>query len=73
MTSHPRPLAEVTYEAINMLLREIGVVDTVRFLNQYTAGYGNHSEERERLFGHLTLDKIIGEIKQERPPTTDGH
>jgi Mg/Co/Ni transporter MgtE len=71
MTTRTRPLAELTYEAISVLLREMGVVDTVRFLNQYTAGYGNYTEEREQLFGHLTLDEIISEIKQERPPTTD--
>lgn len=71
MTLRPRLLAEITHNAINVLLSEIGVVDTVRFLNQYTAGYGNYTEEREQLFGHLTLDEVISEIKQERPPTTD--
>ena len=30
-----KPLAEVTHEAIGILLREIGIVDTVRFLNQF--------------------------------------
>lgn len=44
-----------------------GIVNTVRFLNQFTAGYGNYTEEREHLFGHLTLDEILAEIKKDRP------
>ncbi len=61
-----KPLTEVTQEAISVLLREIGVVNTVRFLNQYSTGYGNYVEERDQLFGHLTLDEIISEIKKDR-------
>jgi hypothetical protein len=69
-----KPLAEITSEAIRMLSREMGIVDTVRFLNQFTTGYGNYVEEREQLFGHLTLDEIITEIKADYSPAveTDG-
>jgi hypothetical protein len=67
-----KPLAEITSEAIRMLSREMGIVDTVRFLNQFTTGYGNYVEEREQLFGHLTLDEIIAEIKAGYSPAVDG-
>ncbi len=60
-----RPLSEVTQEAIDVLLREIGVVNTVRFLNQFTGGFGNYTEERQLLFGELTLDEIITAIDQD--------
>ena len=66
MMTVTKPLTEVTQEAIAVLLREIGVVNTVRFLNQYSTGYGNYVEERDQLFGHLTLDEIISEIKKDR-------
>lgn len=66
MMTVTKPLTEVTQEAISVLLREIGIVNTVRFLNQYSTGYGNYVEERDQLFGHLTLDEIIGEIKKDR-------
>ena len=66
MTPVTKPLTEVTTEAIALLLREIGVVNTVRFLNQYSTGYGNYVTERDRLFGHLTLDEIIREIREDR-------
>ncbi len=61
-----KPLAEVTHEAIGILLREIGIVDTVRFLNQFTGGLGNYTEEREQLFGELTLDEIVTAIEHDR-------
>lgn len=61
-----KPLAEITQEAIQVLYREIGVVNTVRFLNQFTRGYGNYTMEREQLFANLTLDEIVAEIKHSR-------
>jgi hypothetical protein len=66
MIVETKPLAEVTQDAIRILFREIGVVNTVRFINQYTTGYGNYTEERQELFADLTLDELIAEIKQRR-------
>lgn len=64
-----KPLAEVTQEAIRVLIQELGPVDTVRFVNQFTVGYGNYTEERRRLFAGMTLEEIVSEIKRgkERP------
>ena len=67
-----KPLAEITQDALRVLYKEIGTVDTVRFIGQFTVGYGNYTEERERLFGDLTLADLIARIKDERdqePPT----
>ena len=61
-----RPLIEINREAIRILSKEIGVVDTVRFVNQFTTGYGNYTEEREQLFGDVSLDGIFSAIKHER-------
>jgi len=66
MIAQNKPLAEITQEAIQILFREIGVVNTVRFINQYTTGYGNYTEERRELFADQTLDDLISEIKQRR-------
>ncbi len=54
-----RPLAELTEQAIDALVRELGVADTARFLHQYGVGYGDYTEERKALFGDLNLDEII--------------
>ena len=66
MVVQTRPLAEITQEAIKVLFQTLGIVNTVRFINQFTTGYGNYTEEREELFGELTLDEVISEIKQSR-------
>ena len=63
-----RPLAEITQEALKVLYKAIGVVDTVRFINQFTTGYGNYTEERDQLFEGLTLDDMVAEIKKNRKP-----
>jgi hypothetical protein len=66
MIAEPRPLAEVTQEAVRLLYKEIGIVNTVRFLTQFTTGYGNYTEEREALFADRTLDDLIDEIKRSK-------
>jgi hypothetical protein len=64
MTIEARPLAEITHEAISLLCKHIGVANTVRFINQFTTGYGNYTEERQELFGDMSLEEIVAEIKQ---------
>ena len=66
MIAETKPLAEITAQALRLLYREMGVVNTVRFISQFTAGYGNYTEEREQLFGDMTLDDVISAIKRER-------
>ena len=64
MTQNARPLSEVTQDAIQLLIERLGIVDTIRFINQFTVGYGNYTEEREQLFAGMTLDEIVSEIEQ---------
>jgi len=69
MVVEAKPLAEINQEAIKILYQKLGIVNTVRFLSQFTIGYGNYTEDREALFGKLTLDEVISEIKQNRSTT----
>ena len=64
MTMQAKPLSEITHRAIDLLAKEIGIVDTVRFLNQFATGYGNYTEGREALFKDLTLDEILATMKK---------
>ncbi len=66
MTVEARPLTEITQQALRLLFREMGVVNTIRFLNQYTTGSGNYTEERDELLGHMTLDDILAAIDERR-------
>jgi len=66
MITDNRPLVEVNQQAIKLLYRELGVVDAVRFLKQFTEGYGNYTLDREAIFENKSLDAIVGEITKGR-------
>ena len=59
-----KPLSEVTQQALAVLIKELGVVHTVQFLNQFTTGYGDYTAARDTLFADLTLDELLAAIKQ---------
>jgi hypothetical protein len=69
MITDVRPLIEVNQQAINLLYKELGVVDAVRFLKQFTQGYGNYTQEREVIFANKSLDDIVSEIEKRRKTT----
>jgi len=66
-----KPLTEITREAIKVLCKEIGLVNTLRFITQFTTGYGNYTEEREELFADMSLEDILSAIKQKRQRSTN--
>ncbi|MDY0166414.1 MAG: hypothetical protein RBS80_07710 [Thermoguttaceae bacterium] len=68
MTAHVQPISEVTQRGTNALIKEIGVVDTIRFLNQFRAGSGDYAIDRDKLFEGLSVKDIVGEIKAKRKP-----
>ena len=63
MNAHIQPLSEVTQKATSVLIRAIGVVDTIRFLNQFRVGAGNYTAEREHLFKGMSVKDIVEDIK----------
>jgi hypothetical protein len=66
MITDVRSLVEINQQAINLLYKELGVVDAVRFLKQFTQGYGNYTQEREIIFADKSLDDIVSEIEKRR-------
>ena len=66
MVVQTKPLAEVTQTAIRVLCKEIGLVNTMRFVGQFTVGYGDYTEEREQLFADMTVDDMIAAIQRKK-------
>lgn len=64
------PLTELTASAIRLLCRELGVVNTARFIQQFTLGYGDYTKEHQEIIGDLTVDEIVAEIKRRRLSST---
>ncbi len=63
MITQARPLAEITNRATGILYKELGVVDTIRFMSQFYAGRGNYTNDRETWLRDISLDQAISEIR----------
>src|SRR5260370_29921984 len=66
MSAPIRQLAEVNQKATEILVREIGVVDTQRFLSQFRVGSGDYTAERGQWLDDLSLEQIVAEVKTKR-------
>ena len=64
MNIQEKPLAEITRQAIEVLSKELGLVATLRFLSQFSAGYGDYTQEREVLFQELTMDQALAAVRK---------
>jgi len=67
MNIQEKPLSEITRQAIELLSKELGLVATLRFLGQFTTGYGDYTQEREALFKDLTLDQALAAVRKTAP------
>ena len=70
MSIHIPPRSEVIQRARNALIQELGVIDAMRFLNQFRAGNGDYTAERETLFKGETVKSIVADIKALRSVET---
>jgi hypothetical protein len=66
MTLEVKPLAEITHEAISVLCKHLGAANTIRFISQFTKGYGNYTEERQEIYGKMSVEEIVAEIEEKR-------
>jgi hypothetical protein len=66
MSVHIQPIGELTNRATNALIQELGVIDAMRFLNQFRVGSSDYTTERESLFKGESVKSIIADIKSKR-------
>ena len=66
MSTAYQPLYEINHRAIQVLCREMGIVNTLRFIRQFTSGYGNYTMERDMLQEGKAVADIVSEIKEMR-------
>lgn len=66
MSAQIPTLSMLNQRATDVLIREIGVVDTIRYLNQFRAGSGDYAAERGRAFEGMSAKDIIREIQAQR-------
>lgn len=61
-----QPLTEISQRAKSVLIQELGVIDAMRFLNQFQLGSGDYTVEREQLMKDDTVKSIVAGIKAQR-------
>jgi len=66
MNIETRPISEISHRATRILFERMGVVDTIRFLNQFSIGQGDYTKDREEWLGGISLDDVISQMKVER-------
>ena len=63
MNTQTRPVSEINRQATHILFKEMGVVETIRFLNQFSVGQGNYTKERYSWLDDISMDDVITQIK----------
>ena len=59
-------IPEVRREGFRALLDRLGPADALRFLQQFDAGHGDYTRERDGNLKGLALEDLVEEIKQRR-------
>lgn len=50
---------QIHQTVLAVLLRELGPVGLIRFLQQYELGTGDYTKERDQWLDHLTVEDVI--------------
>jgi hypothetical protein len=58
MTTIPNP-AELRRRAFEILVRELGYIDAVRFFHQYETGEGDYTKERDAMLPKWTNEELL--------------
>ena len=64
MTAPTPPLSQITQEAVSVLVRELGVARTLRFLGQYRTGTGDYTAERHSWLADEPLEDLIEQAQR---------
>ena len=57
---------KLTQKGKEVLCKELGVTNTIRFLQGYAKGEGNYTKDRKATFENAGLKEITESIKSER-------
>jgi len=57
---------DIQKRAFRILLKEMGLAETLRFTMSYERGSGDYAKERSRYFKDATVDELYDEILSQR-------
>ena len=59
---------EIERMGMEVLMRELGPVGLIRFMQLFAVGQGDYTAERQDWLGRETVDDIVARIQQRRVP-----
>jgi hypothetical protein len=66
MSTTPLAPAELNHTAIRVLAESIGIVNTIRFINQFSNGNGGYTIDRDAVLSSWTVDDVVSAIQKRR-------
>ena len=55
---------EIIEQGYKALVDSLGVVDAIRFIQHFSPGEGNYTEERHQWLQQKSLDEVLGDVEQ---------
>ncbi|NEQ39800.1 MAG: hypothetical protein F6K40_27545 [Okeania sp. SIO3I5] len=56
---------EIIRQGHRALIDSLGIVDAIRFLQYYSSGYGDYTQERHQWLDQTPLEDILTSMKQQ--------
>lgn len=63
MSATVMTLYEIRNQGNEALIKALGPVGMIRYLQQYEKGYGNYTEERHQWLDKLDLNTLLSELR----------
>jgi hypothetical protein len=71
MITATTPLSEIRQIGLEALMERLGPVGMIRFLQQFEAGYGDYTAERETWLTETDLEALVLKIQQHKTGDTE--
>jgi hypothetical protein len=66
MRNEQKTLSELNEEIVLFLTKKVGVVNTFRFINQFTKGQSDYTLQIREIYKDHSLDQILEDIRKEK-------
>jgi hypothetical protein len=58
------PLEDVRKRGYQILSKELGAFDFIRFIQQSSSGYGDYTKDKSKILSEISIDEIYNKIKK---------
>jgi hypothetical protein len=72
MITETTSLNEIRRMGLEALMKRLGPMGMIRFLQQFETGYGDYTAERESWLTEMDMDKLLSHIQQQRQAKAAG-